>query len=1048
MMRLNACEKSFLQKRIIIKPSTFLQLTLAVLLASGSSSYAMGGDKPLTYTNIDKLLLANGKQPVAEMMIRLRTPLPAITISGKITNDKQEPLAGASVTEKGTSNAVVTKDDGSFSISVSNANAKLIVSYVGHETTEIAAQNRTTIDIALVPSNSNLSDVVVVGYGTQKKVNLTGAVSTVSSEQLTSRPVGQTSSALQGVAPGVTVVQGSGRPGGDAGTIRIRGIGTLGNSNPLVLIDGIEGSLDNIDPNNIESISVLKDAASAAIYGSRAANGVVLVTTKRAKSNILSIAYNGYGGVQQATNLPKMANAIDHMLLTNEAYVNVGRAPLYSDALIDKYRTDNGANPDLYPNTDWQKEVLTGSGIQQGHFVSINGGSEKIKFLTSLGYMDQKGIIEKSGFQRMTLRNNADLIFSDKFNIRFDLQLVGEFTKQPGRGSSEVFHWMNRIPANQLGVNSNGTWGEGWNGDNPIAFSRNGGEQKNISPSAQMNVSLNYRPFKWLRAEVTAAPRYAESINKNFNRSIQTYKPDGAISFLTPARSSLTEDANRAFYNNLRATLTADKTFGDHSLKFLAGASREDYRNNFVSAFRDGFILPDYPVLNTGSADNQRSSGNGAEWALQSFFGRLNYDYKSKYLIEVNGRYDGSSRFAVGNKYGFFPSFSGGWRVSEEPFMEPLKDVLNEFKLRGSWGRLGNQNIGNYPFTSFINLGSYTMGGQIINVAALNTLANTEISWETTEMSDVGVDITLFKNLSITADYYYRQTRDILYTLDVPLIIGLGAPQQNVGVVDNKGWELGINYRGSVNDFKYSVAFNISDVKNKVIDLRGVNRTGLTVNREGSPIGSIFGLQSEGLFQTDAEVAAHAKQFGTIKPGDIKYKDQNGDGFINDNDNIVIGSTIPRYTFGTTLNGSYKGFSLNVFIQGVGKADGYLYQQGIMPFFLGGTVQEQHKDHWTPKTPNATFPRLAFSEANNEKNSSFWLKDASYVRIKNLQLAYTVPTKITSAAGMRELRFYVNAQNFFTRDNFWNGYDVESPVGVGNTYPQVKMFSFGLNANF
>lgn len=1002
----------------------------------------------LTYTIFNKLVVIREKEVVTQIPIVFNPPAPPVNIKGKVTNDKQEPLAGASVTEKGTANAVVTKEDGSFSISISGSDTKLVASYVGHETLEITVGNQTSINIVLVQANSNLSDVVVIGYGTQKKVNLTGAVSTVSSETLTSRPVGQTSAALQGVAPGVTVTQSSGRPGGDAGTVRIRGIGTLGDSNPLVLIDGIEGSMNSIDPNNIESISVLKDAASASIYGSRAANGVILVTTKRAKSNQLSIAYSGYGGYQTPTNLPEMADAVDHMLLTNEAYVNVGRSPLYADALIEKFRTDGTANPDLYPNTDWQKEVLTGSGIMQSHFVSLNGGSEKIRFLTSLGYLDQKGIIESSGFQRLTLRNNADLIFSDKFNIRFDLQLVGEFTKEPGRGSSEVFHWMNRIPANQLGVNSNGTWGEGWNGDNPIAFSRNGGTRKNTSPSALLNVSLNYRPVSWLKFELTAAPRYAESVNKNFNRAIQTYKADGTISFLAPAKSSLTEESNRALYNNLRGTLTLDKVLGNHSLKLLAGASREDYRNNFVSAFRDGFILPDYPVLNTGSADNQKSSGNGAEWALQSFFGRLNYDYKQKYLFEVNGRYDGSSRFAKGNKYGFYPSFSAGWRVSEEPFMASLKDVVNELKFRGSWGRLGNQNIGNYAFTSFINLGSYTIGRQIVNVAALNTLANTEISWETTEMTDVGVDLTLFSNLSITADYYFRQTRDILYTLDVPLIIGLGAPQQNVGIVNNKGWELGINYRGAVNEFKYNIAFNLSDVRNKIIDLRGVNRTGLTVNREGSPIGSIFGLEAEGLFQSEAEVAAHAKQFGSIKPGDIKYKDQNKDGIINDNDNVVIGSTIPRYTFGTTLNGSYKGFNLNVFFQGVGKANGYLYQQGIMPFFLGGTVQEQHKDHWTTKTPHSTFPRLAFSEANNEKNSSFWLKDASYVRIKNLQLGYTIPAHIVGAAGIKNLRVYVNAQNFFTRDNFWNGYDVEAPVGVGNTYPQVKVFSFGLNANF
>ncbi|WP_460969928.1 SusC/RagA family TonB-linked outer membrane protein, partial [Spirosoma migulaei] len=375
---------------------------------------------------------------------------------------------------------------------------------------------------------------------------------------------------------------------------------------------------------------------------------------------------------------------------------------------------------------------------------------------------------------------------------------------------------------------------------------------------------------------------------------------------------------------------------------------------------------------------------------------------------------------------------------------------VNELKIRGSWGRLGNQNIpgGNYPFMSSLQFGSYALNKQIVNVVALNTLANSEISWETTEMSDIGLDATLFSKLSITADYYYKQTRDILLRLDVPAIIGLGAPFQNAGIVENKGWELGINYKGVVNTFRYDVGFNISDVKNTVVDLRGVNLTGLTVNREGYPINSLYGLQSEGYFQTTDEVASHAQQFGVIKPGDLKYKDQNGDGIINNDDNVVFGSTIPRFTYGTTLNGYYKGFSLNIVLQGVGKADGYLNEQGIMPFFLGGTVQEQHKDHWTPENTNAAFPRLAFSEANNEKNSSFWMRNAAYLRLKNIQLGYTLPTALTQRAGIKTARVFANGQNLLTWDKFWDGYDVESPVGTGRSYPQVKMISFGIDVSF
>ncbi|TDO22903.1 SusC/RagA family TonB-linked outer membrane protein [Pedobacter duraquae] len=971
-----------------------------------------------------------------------------ITIKGKITErNGGSTVPGTSIKIKGQQGGTSSDANGNYSLTTKPGDI-LVFSSIGYESQEIAVTRQTTVNISFIPSTEGLDEVVVVGFGTQKKVNLTGAVSSISSKDLIVRPVGQASAALQGLAAGVTVTQSSGQPGADAGNIRIRGIGTLLDANPLVLIDGVEGSINALDPNIIENVSVLKDAASASIYGSRAANGVILVTTKRAKNNQLSVNYNGYSGFQDPTNLPKMVNAIDHMVLTNLAYTNTGKAPLYSDALIQAYR-DNPGNTDLYPNTDWQKEVLTGSGFMQSHFISINGGGEKIRFLTSAGFFDQKGIIENSGFRRFTLRNNADVRFSDKLSLKVDLQLLAANSLEPGPGTSAVFHWMNRIPANQAFRYSNGNWGEGWNGSNPVAFTtKDGGFQKNSSPSAQLNATLTYQPLKWLKADLTAAPRYSQSEDNNFNRAVVTYKQDGTVAYTAPALSTLTRSLSHSYYNNYRATVTADQAVGDHTFKVLVGASREDYRNDGFSAFRDNFVLPDYPVLNTGSSANQQTTGSAAEWALQSFFGRINYDYKQKYLLEINGRYDGSSRFAEGHKYGFFPSVSAGWRISQESFMQPVKDVINDLKIRASWGELGNQNIGNYPFTSSIASGSYTIGKQIVNIAALNTLANSGISWETTAMTDFGLDFTILKNLSFTGDYYIRRSRDILYTLDIPLTVGLAAPIQNVGVVTNKGYELALSYRNNIRDFKYDISVNFSDVINRVVDLRGVNRSALTVSREGSSINSLFGLQAEGLFQSDAEAAAHATQFGITKAGDIKYKDQNGDGVINDADNVIIGSTIPRYTYSASLNASYKGFSIAAFFQGVGKADGFLYQQGIMPFFNGGTVQEQHKDNWTPTNTGAAFPRLAFSETNNEKVSSFWVKDASYLRLKNLQIGYSLPARIASKLSTSSIRVFVNGQNLFTKDHFWKGYDVEAPVGRGDVYPQVKTYTVGLDVNF
>jgi TonB-linked SusC/RagA family outer membrane protein len=972
--------------------------------------------------------------------------------TGLVRDENGSPIPGAGIKIKGSSSGgTVTDQNGRYRINA-NAGDILVFSYVGYTPQEIQVGIDNQINVQLLPLNESLNEVVVVGYGVQKKVNLTGAVSQVSGKDLAARPAGQTSAALQGMAPGVTVRQSSGRPGGDAGTIRIRGVGTLSDPNPLVMIDGIEGSMNNIDPNLIESISILKDAASASIYGSRAANGVILVTTKRAVADQINISYNNYIGWQEATNMPELVNALDHMLLTNEAYVNTGRTPLYSDALIQKYREQNSLSSDLYPNTDWQKETLTGSGLQQSHFLTIQGGTRKVKLLGSFGLLDQKGIIQNSGFKRYTIRSNTDIAISDRLNARIDLQYVNAITTDPSATSNEIFQWINSIPANQIGVNESGQYGVGWNGYNPISASKDGGTNRTSAPFGSINAALNYKPVDWLELEAVYSPKYALSSSKNFRKAIQSYLPNGATSFLTPALTSLTQNTSQSFFNNMRATVTASKTFGEHQLKMLAGASREDYFNEWTNAYRDTYILPGYPVLNAGSAQNQQATGSEEEWALQSLFSRFNYIFKDKYLLELNARYDGSSRFSAGNKYGFFPSASAGWRISEENFMADLKKVISEAKLRVSIGKLGNQNIGTYPSITTILLESYTLGKQIVNTAALNTLANKRISWESTVEKNIGLDLTLFKRLNLTADYYWRRTSDILLPLDIPLIVGFEKPYQNAGVVDNTGWELGVAYRGKLNEFNYNVSFNVSDVKNKVINMRGINQTGLTVNREGYPIASLFGYQAAGLFASDAEVAAHAKQFGSVKAGDIRYVDQNGDNIINESDKIVIGSTIPRYTFATNLGGSYKGFDFSVVVQGVGKANGYLAGPGILPFnvggSIGGTIREDNKDRWTPDNPNAAYPRLAFGETNNEQVSTFFLKDASYLRIKNVQVGYTLPPGIAQKIALKRLRVFANGSNLASFDRFWEGYDVEAPVGAGNIYPQVKVYSFGLEASF
>lgn len=993
----------------------------------------------LTENNLIVIIPAEGQQPQ--------------TVRGKVTTTQGEPIPGVTVMLKGTTTGTVTDNDGNYSITVREPTDVLVFSFVGLLTQEFEVGEQSTINVTMKEDIVGVDEVVIVGYGSQRKVNLTGAIATLDGEELARRQVAQSSMVLQGVAPGVVVTQRSGQPGRDGGTISIRGKTTLGNSNPLILVDGIEMGINNIDPTLIESVSILKDAASSSIYGSRAANGVILVTTKRGQQNKLSVSYNGYVGTQQPTYLPNMVGAIDHMLLTNEAYVNVGKSPLYSEEYIEEYRRGMASNPDRYPDTDWYDQVLTGNGLMQSHFLTMNGGTEKVRVLASLGYLDQNGIMSNTNFDRYTLRINTDLNLTKSFSAQVDAHIKQSHLVEPSRGTSSAIHWSGRIPANQAGVLSTGQWGEGWNGDNPIAFTKDGGLNAQEAPSFSLNLVLKYQPVDWLFVDLAYSPNYWQSNVSDFVKAIQTYRWDGSESYKAPQKSTLNTSHSRSLHNNLRSTMTFDKTFGEHGFKVLLGYQQEDYRNDALSGYREVFPFPDYPVLNSGGEENQKAYGSASEWALQSFFGRLNYDFKERYLFEANFRQDGSSRFATGRKWGFFPSFSAGWRLSEEDFFESLRPVVNNLKIRASWGQLGNQDIGLYPFSSDVNLGlKYVFDKQVSSGAGITSLANTEISWETTTASNLGVDVTLFDRLNVVAEYYYKVTNDILLALDIPRIIGMSAPEQNAGKVENRGWDLGLNYTNWDNEFKYEIGFNLSDVKNKVLDLKGVNKTGLTVNHEGYPMFSIYGLEADGFIEEDDfnedGTYKHARQYGTIAPGDIKYIDQNNDSIINASDYKIIGETIPRFTFGLSFNGQYKNFDIGVFLQGVGKADGLIRDQGIMPFLMGGTVQEQHKDRWTPDNQDATFPRFAFNETNNEQTSSFWMRNAAYMRLKNLQVGYSLPARVTTRIKAEKLRVYLSGQNLFTLENFWDGYDVEAPVGNGGYYPQVKTYSIGVDVKF
>lgn len=1013
----------------------------------------------ITYTVDDRLIVIHKKKEVDLKSSIDETQ--QISISGNVTDENRQPLPGVTVVVKGTTQGTVTNADGEYSLTNIPDDATLVFSFVGMRTQEVPVENRPIINVVMSEDMIGMDEVVVVGYGVQKKENLTGSVVAVTGETISKRQVGQTSMALQGIAPGITVVQRSGQPGKDGGTIRIRGIGTMGDSNPLVLVDGVEMNINNIDPNIIESISVLKDAASASIYGSRAANGVILITTKRAKENVFSITYSGYTGIQQPTDLRDMVSAQDHMSLLNTAYINAGKSPLFDEDLVNNYDALHNNDPVTYPDNDWQDQVYTKNGLTQNHFLTLNGGTERMKLMAGFGYYDQQGLIENTDFKRYSIRLNSDIIFSEKFSAKLDMYLRQMETNEPGTGIEDVIYWLNRMPATQPVVNPDGTFAIGWDGDNPYAKALGSGYQKVLTPSVMMNLGFNYKFSEALNLDFNYSPHFWEDHLKDFRKIVATYFADGTLAYTKPPVSSLSQRNTRSRTNNLRTTLNYEKSFDEHNFKVLAGFQQEDFMNRWFSGFRDNFVLPEYDELGAGGKDNQKSDGSGSEWALRSYFGRINYDISGKYLFEANVRYDGSSRFASGRKWGVFPSFSAGWRISEENFWESLSSSIDNLKFRASWGQLGNQNIGTYPFDSFVSLdASYVFNGNIANGAALTDMANSLISWETTEMLNFGIDATVFEKLSASFDYYIRNTSGILLQLDVPKIIGLNEPYQNAGEVENKGWDFSLNYADRKGDFSYDIGFSLSDVKNKVLDMKGVNDAGLVVNREGYPMGSIYALEAIGFFQDEQDIANHAQQYGNYAAGDIKYKDQltidtdgdgifdAADGVINDEDRKIIGNTLPRYTFGLTANMSWKAFDLNLLLQGVGKADGYLYSQSVMPFFLGGTAQEIHKDYWRPDNTSPTFPRLVFNEPNNEKNSSFWMKDASYMRLKNLQIGYTLPGSCLNSVGIKKIRAYFSGQNLFTLDKFWDGFDVEAPVGNGSFYPQVKVYTFGVDVNF
>jgi TonB-linked SusC/RagA family outer membrane protein len=980
------------------------------------------------------------------------------SISGIVTDSKKNPIPSVSIQIKALKLVTNTDNKGHFSILTSAANVRATFSYIGFKTIEIELTNGLPANVVLEESKNQLEEIVVVGYGTVAKKDLTGSIGTLSGQKVAERHNTNVTQALQGAVPGLTVSRSTTQPGA-GGTIRIRGITTLGAGNdPLVIINGVPGDINNVNPVDIENISVLKDAASAAIYGSRAASGVILISTKRAKNGQAQITYSSNFGIQKPVSTPKFVDGATYMRLANQILINDGRTPLYETALIDNYANLHAADPDKYPDENWGDLYYKKSAPQQRHNLDLTVGTDKLKSKILMGYDDQKGLDRNRDFNRITLRANNDLNINKMLSASVDLSYI----RAEANSSSVVDPSSARfIPPIYDSYYDDGRFAPARDGNNPIAQNELGGRMKGVNHQLNARIQFNFTPFEGFKLSGIVAPQLAFSKNNVTNKIVNFYsKTDPSLvinRFGTTNSLSESNKNDQSINTQLLANYTTTIA-NNHKLTALLGYEENTFRTDTSSLFRDGYVLPDYEVIDAGGIANVRNSGTAYENALRSYFSRIDYSYKGKYLLGISGRYDGSSRFAKKNRWGFFPSISAGWIISEENFAKRLP--FDFLKLRGSWGRNGNQNIGNYSYLSLISLGTtlmYNSSGGIVSVPTGNQsdINIDDKSWETKEDYNVGVDMALIhKKLSISADYFVKNTFDILINQDIPLNIGLASTTTNAASMENRGWEFQASWSDKIgSDWSYSVSANISDFKNKVTDTKGINILANNARIEGQPFNVYYGYKSAGYFQSDADVAASAKLTGTEKPGDLKFVDINGDGKIDAaNDRVVLGDPYPHYTYGGFASVRYKNIDLGFSFQGIGKQNRRPDDLMINPTVASGSfnIQEyMNGNTWTPQNPNARYPRLTSANAtvNYSTLTNFYLFNGSYFRLKDINIGYTFNADAISRIGFKNARIFVSGTDVlsFKNKGFQPGWDPEDAQG---TSPLIATYLVGISLTF
>lgn len=1018
----------------------------------------------LCYLLEDKTILIFPKAQTEAVM------KPSQVVEGTVTDNEGRALSSVTVRIKNSNIGTVTDQNGHFSIEVAGGNTVLQFSYLGFQTQEVTVGTQDKLNIRLQESTNSLNQLVVVGYGMEKKSDLTGAISTVDMTQVRDRPAPNLSGSLQGLVPGMTVTKNSGGVPGSGGTITIRGATSLNASGPLVLIDGIPGSIDNINSDDVASITVLKDAASTAIYGARAAEGVILIITKKGSFNqLLRISYQANFSLQIPGRYPAVNNAMDNATLGNLAFTNAGAAPLYTQQQISLYKDPN---TNAYPNannTDWLyaanmnwPDFLFRNSLEQSHQLAISGGSENISYRVSGELFDQEGMFARYGhdnFGRKTLRANlsANLVPS-KLKLDLGIDYFNSKQQLPAPGYGYLLSTIEVVGPTIPIYNPDGTYARYRQQQNPLQLLKEAGFDNIYNDQLTARINLSWNITNALSVKALGGYRMSYDREKAWHRAYAKYTPKGITNTgYINQPNSINQSNDFAGYSTGQLLIDYDKTFMQaHHFHLLIGSSVEEQKMSSLSAFRDNIPGNELPALNIGSNENWKNGASEGSWSLVSGFSRLNYDFGGKYLLEMNVRVDGSSRFSSEHRWGTFPSVSAGWRISKEPFMQ-AQNVFSNLKLRLSWGQTGNQaGLGLYDYIPVYDIsGYYPFGNGTLGQWAVSPqLASQNRTWETVVVKNIGIDMNFFDNrLAVTADYFEKRNKDMLINIQVPSAIGIAVPTGNYGILDTKGWEAVVNWQDHLSkDFKYSISFNISDQHDKLVS----NATPFAkpssgiINLQGYPLHSIFGYQADGYFQTQDQVDKWATQNRAVNaPGDIKYIDQDGDGKISaPNDLRYIGNTSPRYTFGLNLALKYRNIDFSAFLQGVGKRDYYLDGTAVAPFLHSWDNYsfKIQNDYWTTNDPHTLFPR-PYGGGQNYQYSTHWLQNASYVRLKNVQLGYSIPKDLCRKVKANEIRIYFSGADILT----WTKlimYDPEINVTNGYYYPLPESYSIGLNVTF